>query len=221
MNLLAIDTSTEACSASLCIGEEIFTRFEIAPRLHAEIILPMVHELLEEQKLSLHDLDAIAFGRGPGAFTGVRIAAGVVQGLAYSAGLPLIPVSSLATLAQSVAAEHPFICAAFDARMNEIYYGFYQVQDNGCVGLIAEENVIAPEKLTIPADNIYYGIGTGWDSYAELLAQRFKGSLNGFQASVFPSAEHMIPLAKELLEEQQTVSAASAYPVYLRNKVTG
>ena len=124
MKILALDTSTEACSAALLIDTEIHQRYEVAPREHGALILPMIETLLSEAGCAPTQLDALAFGRGPGAFVGVRIATGVAQGIAFAADLPVIPVSSLAAMAQSV--EHGNVYSAIDARMNEVYWGAYR-----------------------------------------------------------------------------------------------
>jgi tRNA threonylcarbamoyladenosine biosynthesis protein TsaB len=221
MKLIAIDTSTEACSASLYDGNETYTRFEIAPRRHAELILPMVKSLLDECDLSLTDIDVLAFGRGPGAFTGVRIATGVIQGLAYSASLPVVAVSSLAALAQSVATEHAYIMPAFDARMGEIYCGFYQTMTSGVVAPVNEESVIAPDNLDINNDITWYGIGSGWQTYADTLTSQFKVPVSSYRGDAWPSSEHIVPLALEKICSGKTVSAEYVRPVYLRNRVTG
>ncbi|UCE90616.1 MAG: tRNA (adenosine(37)-N6)-threonylcarbamoyltransferase complex dimerization subunit type 1 TsaB, partial [Pseudomonadota bacterium] len=128
MKLLAIETATEACSVALAVDGDVRDRFEIAPRGHAGLVLPMAKALLAEAGLGLRELDALVFGRGPGAFTGLRIAAGVVQGLAYGAELPVVPVSSLATLAQGVSAQTGAsdVLAVFDARMGEVYWGAFR-----------------------------------------------------------------------------------------------
>jgi len=136
VNLLAIDTSTEACSAALSCNGDINSRFELAPQRHVELILPMVNELMSDAQLSLKQLDGLAFCRGPGAFTGVRIATSVVQGLAFAADLPVMSVSSLAALAQGVIDESCPIIAAIDARMGEIYAATYQRNTSGVVQLI-------------------------------------------------------------------------------------
>ena len=139
--LLAIDTSTEACSAALGIGGDVRERYEFAPRQHAELILPMVDALLAEGQIKLKDLDGLAFGRGPGAFTGVRIATGVIQGLAFGAGLPVVPVSSLAALAQGAAPGHSSIMSAFDARMGEVYWGAFAVDKQGLVRILRQTTI--------------------------------------------------------------------------------
>jgi tRNA threonylcarbamoyladenosine biosynthesis protein TsaB len=127
LKILALDTATEACSAAIIVDSEISEKSLIAPRRHADLILSMIDELLSDSGVALSELDAIAFGRGPGAFTGIRIAAGIVQGLAYGADLPVIPISTLAALAQGTNENSDFIISAIDARMSEIYTAIYRL----------------------------------------------------------------------------------------------
>ncbi|HDP89812.1 MAG TPA: tRNA (adenosine(37)-N6)-threonylcarbamoyltransferase complex dimerization subunit type 1 TsaB, partial [Thioalkalivibrio sp.] len=152
MKILAIDTATDACSAALFLDGEVTSRFELAPRRHTELILPMVGSLLEEAGLAVTDLDAVAFGRGPGAFTGLRIAAGVAQGLALGADLPVIPVSTLATMAQQVMDEAgaEAVAAALDARMGEVYWGCYRRDAEGVAEPVGPETVCAPQAVPVP-----------------------------------------------------------------------
>src|SRR3569833_3307602 len=133
MKLLAIDTATEACSAALYLDGAVNKRYVLAPREHALLILPMIDELLRDANLSPLELDAVAFGRGPGAFTGLRIAAGVAQGIAYGADLPVVPVSSLAALAQGCYRERGVtrVLATIDARIGEVYWGAYRLGSDG------------------------------------------------------------------------------------------
>lgn len=219
MKLLAIDTATEACSAAIVIGEDIRHRYQLAPRQHAELILPMVDELLAEAGARLADLDALVFGRGPGAFTGVRIAAGVIQGLALGADLPVIPVSTLAALAQGTKPQHRYIISAIDARMGEIYWGVYE-RKNGLVTAIGDEAVSRPEDLTVPAHASYYGTGTGWQTYHPVLRERLREQLSGYDGHCYPHARDMLTLATPEFKAGRMVSAEQALPVYLRNKVT-
>jgi len=221
MKLLAIDTATEACSAAILINDEIISRYQIASRKHAELILPIVDELLAEACLRLADLDALAFGRGPGAFTGVRIAAGVIQGLAYATGLPVIPVSTLAALAQGVDAEHRHMISAIDARMGEIYWCLYSRDDAGLIVAASEEVVSKPEDLVIASDVRYFGTGSGWHTYASVLTDKLQNQLTGFAGDRFPDARDILTIARTEFEHGRTVSADQALPVYLRNKVTG
>ncbi len=145
MKLLALETATEACSAAVWVDGAVLERYEIAPRRHAVLILPMVEAVLAEAGLTMNQLDAIAVGRGPGAFTGVRIAIGIAQGLAFAGDLPVVPVSTLAALALGAAREmgQTRIATALDARMGEIYWGTWAVSDDG-VALLGEERVCAP-----------------------------------------------------------------------------
>lgn len=219
MNLLAFDTSTEACSAALYIDGEIISRYELAPRRHAEMILPMIDQVLHEAALELTDLDAMAFGRGPGAFTGVRIAAGLAQGLAYATGVPLIAVSSLAALAQSINSEDEIIVAAIDARMEEIYCGYYR--SGATVRLIGNEIVTRPQEINFEYNENCYGAGSGWKTYATILKEKFAGRLRGFAADVYPEAKHMLPLAIQSYRKGELLEPGQAAPAYLRDKVTG
>ncbi len=221
MKLLAVETATEGCSAALAIDGEIVTRFEIAPRRHAELILPMCESLLVQAEIKLSQLDAIAFGRGPGSFTGVRIAAGIAQGLAFGLDLPVVPVSTLAALAQEIMTEvgKKNVLAALDARMGEIYWGCYRRDEQGSAQLIGAEHVSKVEDVTVPADHTWYGAGSGWGVYGEMLAQRLIASLEGYDGDRLPRAEYIARLAKTAFARGLSVAAEQAQPVYLRNKV--
>lgn len=219
MKLLALDTSTEACSAALYIDGETCSQYEVAPRRHAELILPMIDKLLTEADIRLNKLDAIAFGQGPGAFTGIRIATGIAQGLAFSADLPVIPVSTLAALAQSVSGNTEYIAAAIDARMNEVYFGIY-VQKN-MVELVGEEIVIAPDKINLSITGTCFGIGSGWSSYSDTLGNIFTGHLSGYDGECYPHAREIALLAEQLYAKGAALKPEEISPVYLRNKVTG
>lgn len=219
MRLLAFDTSTEACSAALGLGDAILEREELAPRRHAELILPMVDSLLQEAGLRLRDLDALAFGRGPGAFTGVRLAAGIAQGLALGAGLPVAPVSSLAALAQGATEQADALLATMDARMGEIYWGLFEPANGGVARLAAGERVSNPAAVALPAGRSFFAIGGGWETYGALLAERFKGRVTGAAPARRPRARDLLPLAQAELEQGQGLPPEQALPVYLRNEV--
>lgn len=221
MNLLAIDTSTEACSAALHVDDATMALYELAPRRHAELILPMVDQLLTEAEITLADLDAIAFGRGPGSFTGVRIATGVAQGLAFAAALPLIPISSLAALAQAAAGKAEYIAAIIDARMGEVYYGLYRGNDAGIMSEMQADQVLAPGQIRVNNIPGCFGVGSGWAAYGETLVKAFGKHLTGFAAERYPDARHMVPLALQAFRHGELESPEDAAPVYLRNKVTG
>lgn len=220
MKILALDASTEACSAALYINGEVHSRYEVAPRRHTRLILPMVDELLQEADLSLAGLDLLAFDRGPGSFTGIRVTMSVVQGLALASDLPVLPVSSLATLAQACyrlhAAEH--VLSVIDARMGELYWGYYRLQQ-GYMVPTGEEQVSRPAAIIPAAADDCCVIGSGVPVYAEQLAQRGFSRLVDEEASRYPHAGYLVELAAATPE--QACAVEQAQPVYLRNQVTG
>jgi len=216
VNILGLETSTEACTAALGIGDSIIERFALGGR-HAERILAMVDELLAEAGIELAQLDAIAFGRGPGSFTGVRIATGVAQGLAFGAGLPVVPVSSLAALAQGVNAGK--ILAAFDARMNQVYWGAFRRDMAGVVEPVGEECVVDPTAIPVPGSEGWTGAGSGWDVCHAALCARLKDRLDGWQRSVFPHARGVVELGASGFSAGRAVQPEEALPVYIRNNV--
>lgn len=221
MKLLAIETATEACSAALYIDGVISERYEVAPRRHAELILSMMEELLAEAELKLPQLDALAFGRGPGSFTGVRIATGVIQGAAFGAELPVVPVSTLAALAQRYfrMSGARRILPAFDARMQEIYWAAYEAADDNLVSLVGAEQVATPELVELPKGEGWCGVGTGWATYSEVLAQRMGERLSAVEADLFCSAQDVAQLAVRGYDAGEMVAAEQALPVYLRDQV--
>jgi len=219
MKILAIETATEACSAALDIDDNCTSRFQVSPRRHTELILPMIDELLREADIQTKDLDAIAFGQGPGAFTGVRIAVGVIQGLAFAHDTPVIPISTLNALAQHYADEHTHIATAIDARMQEIYWGLFKKNDLGLMQAVTEEKVCSPTDISKPSKGNWFGAGTGWSTYEEELKTQFDKMLIGFDGDVFPSAEDVIALAKPAYLEGKAIPVEDAMPVYLRNNV--
>ena len=218
MILLAIETATDACSAALAIGDEVLERFEIAPRAHTELILPMIDELMAEAGIRIAQVDALAFSRGPGAFTGVRIAVGVAQGIAFGADLPVVPVSTLAALAQGTSTDK--VLAALDARMDEVYWGAYRRNAAGVMELDGEECVSAPGEVPLPSGQGWQGVGTGWAAYENALSGRCAGQINGWDGAVFPRARDVAILGLAGYQAGQAVSAEQALPVYLRDKVT-
>jgi tRNA threonylcarbamoyladenosine biosynthesis protein TsaB len=221
VKLLAIDTSTEACSAALALDDEVSERYRLAPREHTRLILPMVEDLLNEADLKIIDLDGVAFGRGPGAFTGLRIAAGVVQGIAYGADLSVVPVSSLAALAQGGHRETGSgrILAAIDARIQEVYWAAYHFDAAGEVRLVGEERVCSPHQVPSPGAGEWYGVGSAWGAYHGQLQSRLAGALRGWQAERYPRARDVASLGLAALARGEAVSPEQALPVYLRNEV--
>lgn len=218
MKILALETATEACSAALYIDAEIRERFEIAPRGHSELILPMLESLLVEADISLQQVDALAFGRGPGAFTGVRIGVGVAQGVAFGADLPVLPISTLAALAQATDAAR--VLAAIDARMDEVYWGRYQRDDRGLMRLQGEECVAAPAATPTVSGEDWLGAGSGWGVYGDSLRMRHAGRVSVLAPEVLPRAAAISQLGAAAFAAGETVSAEQALPVYLRDKVT-
>jgi len=221
MKILAIDTTQEYCSAALLSGDELIYRQEHAPRDHTRLILPQVEALLAEADLTLAGLDALAFGRGPGSFTGLRIAAGVIQGLAMGADLPVAPVSSLAALAQGIYRERPattHVCAAFDARIEEVYWGNYGLT-GGIMTSLTDEAVSPPKEVALPSvDTGWIAVGSGWSAYPQMQA-RLHDRLVDIIPDRSPLARDIIPIAASLIAHGATVPAEQAIPVYLRNKV--
>lgn len=213
MKLLAIDTATEACSCALYIDGEIQQRSQIAPRQHTDLILPMADELLKEANLLPNQLDGLAFGRGPGSFTGVRIASGVIQGIAFAADLSVAPISCLAALAQAAYIEtaNEKVVAAIDARMEEVYWGSYIADSEGIMQLHDSERVSKPNLVKIPDHEQWYGVGSGWT--------KLDNKLQAYNANKYPQAAAIIPLAVSAFKQGNVVSAEQALPVYLRNKV--
>jgi len=216
LKILALDTSTEACSVAVWADGNVVERFETGNQ-HSDLILPMVQAVLGEAGLALTQLDAIAFGRGPGSFTGLRIGAGVAQGLAFGANLPVVPISSLAALAQDVDA--PRVLAAFDARMGQIYFGAYVRNDRGLVELAGVEQVIAPAGIPLPEGEGWVGAGSGWDQYHALLSARLGEHVARWQRQVCPRARFVAELAVAAYRAGQAVAAELALPVYLRDEV--
>jgi tRNA threonylcarbamoyladenosine biosynthesis protein TsaB len=221
MNLLAIETATEACSAALFSGGRIIERYQVAPQEHNRLILPMIEAVLAEAGLQLTQLDALAFGRGPGSFTGVRIAVGVVQGIAFGADLPVVPISTLAALAQEALDEtdEEYAYACLDARMGEVYWGIYRRGETGCVELVGEEAVLAADHVPFLEESRGVGIGSGWSRYGEQLAERLRGRIATVLPDRLPRAAGVARLAAEAWRAGISVPAEQALPVYLRDNV--
>ncbi len=221
MKFLALETAAEACSVALSIDGEIHLRYEVRPRGHSELVLAMMDELLNEAGLVPPQLDAIAFGRGPGSFTGVRIATGVVQGVAFAADLPVVPVSTLAALAQRACRENGFkrLLPAFDARMGEVYWAAYHLGAAGLVELEGKEAVAKAEDVKLPDSDGWYGIGTGWAVYGGLLAERMGAGLEEQMPDLYCSAEDVALLGAAGFEAGNSVAPELALPIYLRDRV--
>jgi tRNA threonylcarbamoyladenosine biosynthesis protein TsaB len=221
VKLLAIETAGDACSCALLVGGDCFERHRVAPRQHAELVLSMVEELLDEARLALANLDVLAFGRGPGSFTGLRVAAGVIQGLAYGANLPVVPVSSLQALAQGARRERGStrVLAAFDARMGEVYWGAYEDHGSGLMTACMDDMATAPEAVPLPSGSGWLGAGEGWGAYSRVLAERIGDKLSGTEPDRLARALDVATLARAAHGRGASVSAALALPVYVRDTV--
>ena len=222
MRILAIDTTTEACSVALWNDGTTFAHFEECPREHTQRILPLVKTILTEGNTSLTDLDALAYGRGPGSFTGVRIGIGIAQGLALGADLPMIGVSTLATMAQGAwrMTGATRVLAAIDARMGEVYWAEYTRDENGVWHGEETEAVLKPEAVTGRLKQLsgeWATVGTGWPAWPEMAKDTGLTRVDGNMP--LPPAEDMLPIACQLLAAGKTVAVEHAEPVYLRNTV--
>lgn len=222
MRILAIDTATEACSVALWNDGTTFAHFEECPREHTQRILPLVKTILTEGNTSLTDLDALAYGRGPGSFTGVRIGIGIAQGLALGADLPMIGVSTLATMAQGAwrMTGATRVLAAIDARMGEVYWAEYTRDENGVWHGEETEAVLKPEAVTGRLKQLsgeWATVGTGWPAWPEMAKDTGLTLVDGNM--LLPAAEDMLPIACQLLAAGKTEAVEHAEPVYLRNTV--
>ncbi len=227
MRLLALDTSTEACSAALMLDDCIRLRFEITERSHAELILPMIDSLLADAGIELASLDGLAFGRGPGGFTGLRIAAGVAQGLAYGAGLPVAPISSLAAVAEQVqAGEGERILVCNDARMGELYWAAFErrgdagIAGPGEVGIhpMGAELVTSPERVAEGIEGLQHAAGNGIGRHPGLRARLEAAGLR-VHAELYPRADAIARLGAVEFAAGRGVDAALALPIYVRDDV--
>ena len=216
MKLLAIETSTEACSVAVYADGQVFARHELAPRRHTQLVLPWADELLAEAGLAKSQLDAIAVGRGPGAFTGVRLAIALVQGLALALDRPVLPVSTLAVLAMQGQGNN--ILAAIDARMGEIYLGTFARDADGLVSAAGPEILCAPSDAPIPDASIQ-GVGSGFAAGDGALVTRLGEQLPGFDANALPHARDLASLAVRAWQRGEAIAADALEPAYLRDKV--
>jgi len=219
MKLLAIETSTEACSVALWVDGQVLERFEIAPRRHTELVLPWAGELLAEAGIARVQLDAIAVGRGPGAFTGVRLAVALVQGMALALDKPVVPVSTLAALALPVAGDGDCVLAAIDARMGELYLGLYRRDPERLLAAIGDEWMAPPSAPKPRTHEPLIGVGSGFSAEAQALAESLGEQLVRFDAQALPHAADVARLAVSAFARGEAIAADLLEPAYLRNKV--
>lgn len=216
MKILAFDTSTEYCSTALCHDGGIVRREICAERRHSELLLPMIQDTLAEAGLQLSDLDGLAFGAGPGSFTGLRIACGVAQGLALASSLPVIGISTLEAIAQQNT--HDKIVVAIDARMSEIYHAAY-IRQNGFWKVVSEPALFQPRHAPALPGAGWMACGSGFNVYAEQLQVIYRDSLMEIRGEQYPHAQEIAQLAAVRSLDEFCTDPAQAVPVYIRNKV--
>lgn len=205
MKIIAFDTATDACTVALKVDEQIYSRHEIAPRLHAQRLLPMIQSLLDDAKIALSAVDAVAFGCGPGSFMGVRLATGMAQGLAFGLSIPVIPISTLQVIAQhkheKTGEKH--IVAGWDARMGEVYWGFYECDAQGIMQSAQEEALCTLEEID---KNRFATVGS-----------TFAGNI--FSDDTYPDAKAMLTIAQSKFLRNEVTTPADAHPHYIRHHV--
>lgn len=216
MRIAALETSTELCSVALWLDGRLLSAREPAGQRHSEWLLPMLDGLLAEAGIKLKDLDGIAFGSGPGSFTGLRIACGVTQGLAFGAGLPVLGISTLLAMAEASALDRVLAC--LDARMGEVYLAAHEQTAQGWATRI-EACLVRPEQAPELPGPGWTGCGSGFSAHGATLAQRYGGQLVGAQPERFPEASAIARLAAPLFAAGRGLPAERALPVYLRDKV--
>jgi tRNA threonylcarbamoyladenosine biosynthesis protein TsaB len=216
MKLLAFETSTEACSVALWLDGAVHERFELAPRRHAELALPWAEQLLAQAGVAKTRLDAIAIGRGPGAFTGVRLGVAIAQGIALALDRPVVPVSTLAALALPAAGER--ILAAIDARMGEVYFAAFQREGDG-LRLLRPEAVAKPDAVVLPEGDGWRGVGTGFAAVDGALQLRLGSRLASVDAGALPHAADVARLAAVAFARGEAIAPERLEPAYLRDNV--
>ena len=217
MKLLAFETSTEACSVAVWVDGEVIERFDLAPRRHAELALPWAEDVLREAGVRRNELDAIAVGRGPGAFTGVRLAIAIAQGIALALDRPVVPVSTLAALA--LQARAPRVLAAIDARMNEVYAAAFRCDGDNAIAL-DNERVVAPNAVVLPdGTNDWIGVGTGFDAVDGTLRNTLGERFARIDATALPRAADVARLGAQAFKRGEGVAAERIEPAYLRDNV--
>ena len=224
MNILAIETATDACSCALERSGTITARHVVEPRKHTELLLPMVDEVLADAGAELGALDAIAFGRGPGSFTGLRIACAVAQGLGFGADCPLVAISTLQVVAVGMHRSRGAarVLVAFDARMGEVYWGGFE-WDGVTMAPAFEESVVPPHAVHVPGAGEWGGAGSGWAAHRAVLEARVADRLghraDPVDAARLPVARDMLVPARLALETGLAVAPEDAAPAYLRSRV--
>ena len=214
--ILALDCSTEYCSVALLVNGEYAERTERAGQRHSELLLPMIDAVLADGHLELHELDAIAFGAGPGSFTGLRIACGVAQGLAFGASRPVVPVPTLLALAHATDARR--VLAILDARMGEVYLAAYE-RLNGPWQTVIAPCLCKPGAAPALPGGDWIGAGSGFAAHGDTLRRRYAHELGNVDAEAYPHARQIAALAHDEWRAGRTLPASSAMPLYIRYKV--
>lgn len=216
MKFLALETSTELCSAALWLDGRLDAREAFAGARNSELLLPMVEALLAANRLTVRDLTGIAFGAGPGAFTGVRIACGVAQGIAFGIDVPVVPVATLMALAEAAGAAHAVCC--LDARMGEVYHAAYEKRGDDWQQVHAP-GLYKPEAVPELPNANWTGCGSGFEAFRDALAMRYAGCLERIVDGVSPHAREIAVIGARRFARGETVDPAAALPLYVRNKV--
>jgi tRNA threonylcarbamoyladenosine biosynthesis protein TsaB len=216
MRVLALDTSTEYCSVALWQDGFVIERCEMVGQKHSELLIAMLDALLKDSGLKIKQLDGIAFGKGPGSFTGVRIACGTAQGLALGANLPVAGVCTLEALAE--ASTKPRVIAALDARMGEVYHAAYQKQNEVWM-TVSEPDLRKPEDAPAVSGADWFGVGSGFAVHGVVLQARYGTQLHGVDGAAVPQAAAIAALGAAQFALGRGVDAAEALPLYLRDKV--
>lgn len=216
MKLLALDASTEFLSLALHTDENIYKYDHDVGQTASQIILPQIQHLLDEASLELKDLDGIAFGAGPGSFTGVRIACGVAQGLAFGANIPVIGINVLMALAQASGADR--VIAASDARMREVYHAVYEREGDDWQ-VVHAAGVYKPSEVPLVDGSGWVGVGTAWRVYDDILSEQYQHNIVSKLPEMTPMADAIIALATPLFEAGLARPASEAKPIYIRNRV--
>lgn len=217
MNILALETSTEFCSVALLLNSEILYKEQHAENRHSELILSMINNLLQECSLTLQQINCIAFGEGPGSFTGLRIACGITQGLAFAMNIPVVGVSILKAMAQQ--ANSPKVIVALDARMGEIYHAAFERLNDSEWNTVQEATLCTPENAPISIGTGWIGCGSGFAIFRDELWKRYDSSIVEFHNDLHPRAKEVAELAQPIFMRGEGIHASEATPYYIRNKV--
>ena len=216
MRILALDTSTEYCSVALWHDGKVTSRCELVGQKHSETLMPMLDALLQEAGIKLKQCDGIAFGMGPGSFTGVRIACGVTQGLALGANQTVVGICTLEALAEGSGKSK--VIAALDARMGEVYHAAYEKSGDGWVA-VSEPSLSKPDEVPAVEGGDWFGAGSGFAAHGDVLQQRYAGRLQGVDSAAIPQAAAIAVLGAAQFAKGKGLDAALALPLYLRDKV--